>query len=137
MDENGLSNSVIGAAIEVHKQLGPGLLESCYQAAMEYEFKLRGIPFERQKPVPIFYKGRNLFVDFRLDLVVSGLVIVELKSVEAINPIHEAQLKTYMKLTGCKPGLLLNFNVVKMKEGIHRIAMGLPSTTTFPGQRKI
>src|SRR6266849_8445524 len=110
----------IGAAIEVHKQLGPGLLESTYQACLCHELELRGISFECQKPLPLEYKGIKLECGYRIDLLVAGLVVVEIKSVEALAPIHEAQLLTYLKLTGIKIGLLMNFNVVVLKEGIRR-----------------
>jgi len=112
---------MIGAAIEVHKQLGPGLLESTYQACLCHELELRGISFECQKPLPLDYKGVKLECGYRIDLLVAGLVIVEIESVEALAPIHEAQLLTYLKLTGVKVGLLINFNVVVLKEGIRRL----------------
>ena len=116
-----LTGQIIGAAIEVHKQLGPGLLESTYQACLCHELELRGISFECQKPLPLEYKGIKLECGYRIDLLVAGLVIVEIKSVEALAPIHEAQLLTYLKLTGVKVGLLINFNVVVLKEGIRRL----------------
>ena len=123
--ENALSNLIIGAAIEVHKQLGPGLLESAYEHALAYEFTVLDIPHIRQKPVPVLYKGVALDCDFRLDFLVCGLVVVELKAVEALLPVHEAQVITYLKLTGCKLGLVLNFNVRLMRDGIQRIAYHL------------
>jgi GxxExxY protein len=123
--EDSLSNAIIGAAIEVHKQLGPGLLESAYEVCLAHEFTLRQIPFERQKPLPVIYKSVNLDVGYRLDLLVDGLVVVELKVVESFAPIHEAQMITYLKLTNCKLGLLLNFNVRLMKNGIKRVALNL------------
>ncbi len=116
-----LTGQMIGAAIEVHKQLGPGLLESTYQACLCHELELRGISFECQKPLPLEYKGVKLECGYRIDLLVAGLVIVEIESVEALAPIHEAQLLTYLKLTGVKVGLLINFNVVVLKEGIRRL----------------
>ena len=116
-----LTGQMIGAAIEVHKQLGTGLLESTYQACLCHELELRGISFECQKPLPLEYKGVKLECGYRIDLLVAGLVIVEIKSVEALAPIHEAQLLTYLKLTGVKVGLLINFNVVVLKEGIRRL----------------
>jgi GxxExxY protein len=125
VDENALSNLIIGAAIEVHRQLGPGLLESAYESALAYEFTLRDIPHERQKPVPVVYKDVQLDCDFRLDFLVGGLVVVELKAVEALLPVHEAQVITYLKLTGCKLGMLFNFNVRLMRDGIHRVAYHL------------
>ena len=119
--EEETTGQIIGAAIEVHKQLGPGLLESTYQACLCHELELRGISFECQKPLPLEYKGIKLECGYRIDLLVAGLVIVEIKLVEALAPIHEAQLLTYLKLTGVKVGLLINFNVVVLKEGIRRL----------------
>ena len=116
-----LTGQIIGAAIEVHKQLGPGLLESTYQACLCHELELRGISFECQKPLALEYKGIRLECGYRIDLLVAGLVIVELKSVEALAPIHEAQLLTYLKLMGVKVGFLINFNVVVLKDGIRRL----------------
>ena len=119
--EEELTGQIIGAAIEVHKQLGPGLLESTYQACLCHELELRGISFECQKRLPLEYKGIKLDCGYRIDLLVAGLVIVEIKSVEALAPIHEAQLLTYLKLTGVKVDLLINFNVVVLKSGIRRL----------------
>src|SRR5712692_9373798 len=118
--EEPLTGQIIGAAIEVHKQIGPGLLESTYQACLCHELELRGISFECQKPLALEYKGIKLECGYRIDLLVAGLVIVEIKSVEARAPIHEAQLLTYLKLTGVKVGFLINFNVVVLKDGIRR-----------------
>jgi GxxExxY protein len=125
MKEDELSKLIIGAAIEVHKKLGPGLLESAYEACLAREFTLRGIPFERQKPLPVEYKGENVECGFRLDFLVGGCVIVEIKAIEKLTPVHEAQILTYLKLTGCKLGLLLNFNVRRMKDGIQRVVRNL------------
>ena len=124
MDINKLTGQVIGAAIEVHKTLGPGLLESAYEECLcrELELELRDIPFERQKELPIEYKGAKLDCGYRLDIVVAGKLILELKACENLQPIHEAQLLTYLKLTGIKYGLLINFNVPVLKDGIRRIA---------------
>ena len=124
MDINKLTGLVIGAAIEVHKALGPGLLESAYEECLcrELELELRGIPFERQKELPIEYRGAKLDCGYRLDIVVAGKLILELKACENLQPIHEAQLLTYLKLTGIKYGLLINFNVPVLKDGIRRIA---------------
>ncbi|MBC8420443.1 MAG: GxxExxY protein [Proteobacteria bacterium] len=121
LDINELSSKIIGAAIEVHKALGPGLLESAYEKCLCYEFGLRVMCFERQKPLPIIYKGRELDCGYRLDIVVENAIILELKSCEKIEEIHKAQLLTYLKLSGLKLGLLLNFNVVLMRDGIVRI----------------
>ena len=122
MDINKLTGEVIGAAIEVHKALGPGLLESAYEECLCRELELRGTPFERQKGLPIEYKGAKLDCGYRLDIVVAGRLILELKACEKIEPIHEAQLLTYLRLTGIKYGLLINFNVAVLKDGIKRMA---------------
>src|SRR5258708_7293138 len=116
-----LTGEIIGSAIEVHRQLGPGLLESTYQACLARELEPRGISFEYEKPLPLEYKGVRLDYGYRIDLLVAGLVIVEVKSVEALAPIHEAQLLTYLKLTGRRIGLLINFSVVVLKSGIRRL----------------
>ena len=121
MDINQLSSKIIGSAIEVHKALGPGLLESSYQKCLCHELGLRGIPFENEKPLPLIYKGEKLDCGYRLDLVVENAIIVELKSCEKLEPIHKAQLLTYLKLSGLKLGLLLNFNVPLMRDGIVRV----------------
>lgn len=119
--EERLTREIIGAAIEVHRELGPGLLESSYEVCLSRELELRGISFEFEKPLPLEYKGVRLDCGYRLDLLVAGVVIVEVKSVEALAPIHEAQLLTYLKLTGVKVGLLINFNVVVLKAGLRRL----------------
>jgi len=116
-----LSNRIIGAAIEVHRVLGPGLLESAYEECLCRELTLQDVLFERQKPLPVTYKGIYLDCGYRLDILVEKLVIVELKTVEHIEPIHEAQLLTYLKLSNLWLGLLINFNVPVLKEGIRRI----------------
>lgn len=115
-----LTEVVIGAAIEVHRVLGPGLLESAYEECMCRELSVRGIAFQRQVPLPIAYKGVNLNCGYRLDLLVDDKVVLELKSVEDILPIHEAQLMTYLRLSGMRVGLLINFNVAVLKNGIVR-----------------
>lgn len=115
-----LTEKVIGAAIEVHKHLGPGLLESAYEACLCHEFQIRGLSFQRQVALPLDYKGLHVPSAFRLDLVVEDRIIVELKSQEGTLPVHESQLMTYLKLTGMRVGLLLNFNVPTMKDGITR-----------------
>jgi GxxExxY protein len=122
MDGDALSGSVIGAAIEVHRALGPGLLESAYEECLARELVLRDIRYSRQVPLPLEYKGVHLDCGYRLDLVVADRLIVELKTVEKLLPIHEAQLLTYLKMTGIKTGLLLNFNVAILKEGIKRLS---------------
>ncbi len=115
---NLLSRQVIGAAIEVHKTLGPGLLESAYQTCHKHELGLRKVPVQTEVPLPLEYKGFRLDCGYRMDEVVGGLVVVEIKSVERIEPIHEAQLLTYLRLSGLWLGLLINFNVPVLKYGI-------------------
>ena len=123
--ENLISGASIGAAIEVHKQLGPGLLESAYEECLAHEMSLRGIPFERQKSLPVIYKGTQLDCGYRLDFLVEESVVVELKAIDKLLPIHQAQAITYLKLTRCKLALLLNFNVQLMRDGIKRVALNL------------
>ncbi len=125
MDENQLSNLIIGMAIEVHKQLGPGLLESAYEQCLAYELSHAGIIFERQKELPVVYKGISLDCNYRIDIFVDNKVIIEIKAEKLIMPIHEAQLLTYLRLSNIKLGLLLNFNVPVMKQGIKRIVNDL------------
>jgi GxxExxY protein len=122
MDINIFSGKVIGAAIEVHNALGPGLLESAYEECLCLELSNRNISYERQKELPIEYKGVTLDCGYRLDVLIPDKLIIELKSCEDIQPIHRAQLLTYLKLTGIKVGLLINFNVPVLKEGIVRIS---------------
>lgn len=122
MDINELTGSVIGAAIEVHKALGPGLLESVYEECLCRELNLRDIPYQRQKEIPIEYKGSKLDYGYRIDILVAEALILEIKACESLQRIHEAQLLTYLKLTGLKVGLVINFNVPVLKEGIKRIA---------------
>lgn len=117
---NEITRDVIGAAIEVHRHLGPGLLESAYQVCLARELLVRGIPFQRERPLPLEYKGIRLECGYRIDLLIAGAVVVEVKSVEAIAPVHEAQLLTYLRLGGWHVGLLINFNVVVLKNGICR-----------------
>ena len=121
MSINDLSNSIIGAAIDVHKDLGPGLLESSYEECLCHEFNLRNMPFKRQQELPVTYKGKKLDCGYRLDIVVDQAIILELKSCEVIIPIHRAQLLTYLKLSGLRLGFILNFNAFLMKEGIVRM----------------
>jgi GxxExxY protein len=118
---NRVTEQIIGAAIEVHRELGPGLLESAYEAALAYELTLRSVGFERQKEQPVRYKGLLIAVGSRLDLLVEGQVVVELKAVESLLPIHDAQLLTYLKLSDCRVGLLINFNVPLLKAGLKRL----------------
>src|SRR5882724_10647146 len=121
---NQITSEIIGAAIEVHRQLGPGLLESSYRECLCRELVLRSIPFEREKPLPLEYKGIHLGCGYRLDILVAGCVVVEVKSVEALAPIHDAQLITYLRIGGWRVGLLINFNVAVLKNGIHRRILG-------------
>ena len=116
-----VSNSIIGAAIEVHKALGPGLLEAAYESCLAFELAERGHSVERQKAVPVTYKSVQVEAGFRIDLLVEGKIIVELKAVESILPVHKAQLMTYLTLTGLRVGILVNFNVNMLKQGLHRV----------------
>jgi len=125
MEINQVTEAIIGSAIEVHRALGPGLLESAYEECLCREMDLRRIPFERQRPLPVEYKGLRLDCGYRLDLLVSDRVVVEIKAVESLLPVHEAQLLTYLKLGGWKVGLLINFNVPVLKQGIRRRVLGL------------
>jgi GxxExxY protein len=118
--ESDLTGAVIGAAIDVHRRLGPGLLESTYEACLCYELAARQVPFRRQVPVPVVYDDVKLDCGYRVDIVAGSQLVVELKSVAAIEPIHEAQLLTYMRLGGWRLGLLINFNVMLLKSGIRR-----------------
>ena len=117
-----LTERIIGCAIEVHRTLGPGLLESTYESALSVEFKLAGLAFERQVITPVFYKGQPVG-EYRLDLVVEKSVIVEIKSVDRYDPVFEAQLLTYLKITGIRRGLLVNFNSRLLKDGIKRLVV--------------
>jgi len=123
MEINKVTETIIGAAIEVHRHLGPGLLESAYQACLAREMDLRNLALEQEKQLFLEYKGLKLDCGYRLDFLVEQSVIVELKAVEALQPIHEAQLLTYLKLSGCKIGLLINFNVPVLKNGLKRMAL--------------
>jgi GxxExxY protein len=123
MEFDELSGKVIGCAIEVHKNLGPGLLESAYERCLSYELTAANLRHETQKELPIDYKGLKLDAGYRIDLIVENGVIVELKSVDKVLPIHEAQILTYMKLAGINVGLLINFNVTKLKDGIKRFVL--------------
>lgn len=120
MRVNEITHSVIGAAIEVHRSLGPGLLESAYHRCLARELETRGIPFHFEYPLPLEYKGLRLECGYRVDLLVESQVPIEVKSIEAFAPIHDAQLLTYLRLGGWKVGLLINFNVVVLKDGIRR-----------------
>jgi GxxExxY protein len=130
LKENLVSGAVIGAAVEVHRQLGPGLLESAYELAFCRELELRGLQHFRQKEVPLAYKGVDLGCAYRLDVVVEELVVVELKTVDQLLPLHKMQLLTYLRLTGYRLGLLINFNVPVLTKGITRVVLGLPDTSS-------
>ena len=121
-----IAKDVVDAAYKIHTKLGPGLLESAYDACLAYELTKRGYQVERQKPQPVIYDGLEIEVGYRLDILVNGEVILELKSVEQVLPIHHAQLMTYLKLSGKTLGLLINFNVPVIKQGIRRVAMNHP-----------
>lgn len=125
MSENDIGEMLLGAAMKVHSTLGPGLLESAYEACLTHEIGKQGVEVKRQVTLPLNYDGVNLDAGFRLDLLIDGRVIVELKSIEKILPIHAAQLMSYLKLSGLKLGYLLNFNVVHMRDGIKRMVNGL------------
>ena len=124
MEVNEITGKIIGAAIEVHKALGPGLLESAYEECLYFELLQTGLKVEKQKALPVVYKEVKLEAGYRIDLLVEGSVVVELKSVEALNDVHTAQVLTYLKLSGCKTGLLMNFNVAKLTDGIKRFKNG-------------
>lgn len=124
MHENDIGTILLDAAFEVHKQLGPGLLESSYEACMVFETIQRGLSVETQLPLPVVYKEVKLECGYRIDLRAEKKVIVEIKSVEALNDVHMAQLLTYLKLSGCKLGYLINFNIKQLKDGIKRAVLG-------------
>lgn len=123
--ENSLAREIYFCALKVHKTLGPGLLESAYEECLCYELRKEGFSVEKQKPLPVFYEEIKLDVGYRIDLIVENMVIIEVKAVETLNDLHMAQLLTYLKMTNCKLGLLINFNVTLLKNGVKRIANGL------------
>ncbi len=123
MNSSELTSQIIGAAIEVHRALGPGLLESCYEACLCYELSQRGLKFERQSPIPVVYKEVKLDCGFKADLIVEDSVVVELKAVDKLTDVHQAQVMTHMRLTGMQVGLLINFNVRYLKQGLRRIVL--------------
>ena len=125
MNENQLSQIIIGSAINVHKNLGPGLLESAYEETLYYELKKEGFFIEKQKPMPLIYDDVKLDVGYRIDLMIERKIIIEIKSVDALNDVHLAQILTYLKLSDCKLGLLINFNVKYLKDGIKRVVNNL------------
>ncbi len=118
---NSLTSGIIGASIEVHRNLGPGLLESIYLACLQCELSERGLRFEAQKAVPVVYKSTRLATMLRIDLLVEDSVVVEVKSLDCVLPVHQAQVLTYLRITGCPAGLLLNFNVPKLADGVRRV----------------
>ncbi len=125
---NKITDSIIGAAIEVHRSLGPGLLESAYEACLAFELAEHGLNIEQQKPLPIVYRDVKLDCGYRLDILVEKTVIVEIKVVDRLSPIHKAQLLSYLRLSGCKVGLLINFNVKVLKDGIVRVVNNFPDS---------
>lgn len=132
---NQITEGIIGAAIDVHRELGPGLLESAYEACLVYELMERGFTVERQKSLPITYKGKQVDCGYRIDLLVEGHVIVELKAVDRLESVHDAQLLSYLKLSGCKVGLLINLYVKMLKDGIRRLVHGFDEKQTQRSQR--
>jgi GxxExxY protein len=128
MDDDKITEAIIGAAIRVHKQLGPGLLESTYEACTAYDLTLEGWEVVRQRRLPLTYRNLRLDDGYRIDLLVARRVIVEIKAVEVVLPIHEAQLLTYLRLANLRVGLLINFNVSLLKNGIHRLVNGYLAT---------
>jgi len=125
---NQITDKISGAAIKVHRALGPGLLESAYEACLTFELVEAGLSVEQQKPLPLIYRDVKLDCGYRLDLFVNGKVIVEVKAIERLAPIHKAQLLSYLKLSGCKVGLLINSNGLVLKEGIHRGVNNFPDS---------
>lgn len=121
MTENQITETIIGCAIKVHKALGPGLLESAYEECLAYELANTDLLIEKQKPLPLVYEEVKLECGYRVDLLVENKVVVEIKSVDALNDVHMAQIITYLRLSGCKVGLLINFNVVKLMQGLRRV----------------
>lgn len=125
MTENEISSKIIGAAIEVHRQLGPGLLESTYETCLVFELRQQGLLVQSQVPIPVIYKEIKLETAYRLDIIVENNIIIEAKSVDELAPIHMAQMLTYLKLSNRKLGLLINFNVAKLGDGLKRVVNGL------------
>ena len=125
MTENDIATQIIDSSLKIHRALGPGLLESVYEEALAYEFTKKNIAYSRQIDIPVYYDSQKLGIGFRADLIIENKVIIELKSVENVQPVHKKQLLTYLKLTGLKLGLLINFNEALLKTGITRIVNGL------------
>lgn len=135
MDENQVGYAIIGAAIEVHRALGPGLLEGVYEECLAMELSLRGLCSQRQQRLPVIYKGHSVAADLRIDLLVEDLVIVEVKAVEKLIPVHSAQLLSYLRLSGKPLGLLINFNVPLLRDGVRRIANQCADLRVFASSR--
>lgn len=127
MSENEIATAIVNAAYKIHTTLGPGLLESVYEAVLTYELQKRGLTVVRQQAIPVIYESVRLEIGFRADLIVGGKVIVEIKSVEALAPVHRKQLETYLRLTDKRLGLLINFNVEVIRDGIKRVANRMPT----------
>jgi GxxExxY protein len=125
MTENQIAAAVVDAAFKIHTTLGPGLLESVYESTLEYELRKRGLSVRRQIGLPVYYEGLKLELGYRVDLIVGDKVIIEIKSIEALAPIHKRQLLTYLRLANMRLGLLINFNVERIKDGIQRVVNGL------------
>ena len=125
LTENEIARIVVDCSFKIHLTLGPGLLESAYEECLFYELPKRGLSVEKEKPLPLIYESVKLQIGYRVDFLVEGKVIIEVKSIDALADIHVAQVLTYLKLSGCKLGLLINFNVPRIKEGIRRIVLGL------------
>jgi len=123
-----ITDSIIGAAVDVHRAMGPGLLESAYEACLAFELAERGLKIEQQKPLPVVYRKVKLNCGYRLDILVENSVIVEIKVIERLAPVHKAQLLSYLKLSGCKVGLIINFNVKILKDGIIRVVNNFPDS---------
>lgn len=122
-DGSEISERVIGLAIEVHRQLGPGLLESAYEECLSFELRHAGISYHRQVALPVVYKSVRLECGYRIDLVIENELVLELKAIERITPVHEAQMLTYLRLSGCRVGLLMNFNTVALRHGLRRFVL--------------
>lgn len=126
MTDAQLTHTIIGAAIEVHRMLGPGLLESAYEECLAREFVIRQIPFERQKSIPLVYRDVHLDCGYRIDLLVAGRIVIEIKAVDSLAPIHQAILLTYLRISGCTLRLLINFHTVVLKDGVRRFVLNHP-----------
>jgi GxxExxY protein len=135
MTDRQLTHQLIGAAIAVHRELGPGLLEAVYEECLCHELKCLSIPFERQKPIPVVYRNTKLDCGYRADIVVLNRVILEIKAIAAVAPVHEAIMLTYLRLSGCRIGLLSNFHSAVLKDGIHRYVWAYNPTQTESKRR--